>query len=100
MSIVVGSSFRIFASVLQDGVAANLTNSTTVLVARKPNGVETSLTTVVDSLVNGLVHADIEASANVLPGTWKVWSESVYLGGAVYKTLAKSIVVSPTGTVG
>lgn len=100
MSIVVGSSFRITASILQDSVASNLTGSTTVLKARKPNGVESSLTTVVDSLVNGLVHADVEASVNILPGTWLVWAESVYAGGVVFKTLAKSIAVSPVGTVG
>lgn len=100
MSIVVGSSFRISASVLQDSVAANLTNSTAVLRVRKPNGVESSLTTVVDSLVGGTVHADVAASVNILSGTWLVWAEVVYLGGAVLKTLAKSIVISPLGTLG
>lgn len=100
MSIVVGSSFRISASVLQDSVAANLTDSTTVLKVRKPNGVESSLTTVVDSPTDGTVHADVAAVTNILPGTWLVWAEAVYLGGAILKTLAKSVVVSPVGTLG
>jgi hypothetical protein len=97
--IIIGSTLRISAIITQDGVPCNLDGASVNISYKKPSSVTGLWPAIIDSTVSGIVHCDIQASANDERGPWVIWGNVTFSGGTLMNTPGRTMVIYPEGSV-
>lgn len=95
--LIVGSSFRLRATVTRDGLPLDLAGATVRIKYIGPDGRKGDWPATVVSAPEGTVYTDISAAGNDVSGMYKAWAEADFGAGAVVRTAAKTFFVFREG---